>query len=1810
MKHNALTRPALFALGSLISIGTALAEQVIFTEIQYNAQAGQPEFIEVKNNTGTPMDFGTWAFTNGVDYTFPDFNPGDTDAHIFQPFETILVSPVSATALRTAYPSIPAGVRIFGPYTGALSNSGETLTLSDKNGVIMTTVEYNDGGKWPASADGTGHTLSRINPNLTNYEWRNWAASSSIGGTPGEDNTIITTPLLVISEVHFGPDGNTDWIELHSPTTTVSGAPFKLSSEKTLSDAVSLSGTIPAGGYQSFPAVFTPDLNGDINLFLSGGPTILDAVRLDRDNGEESFQSLPVGKEFYGGPGSTQDQPNNPSSRQTDIVINEIMYDAPSDQGTGEYIELYNRGTESVDLSGWEISDGVRFDFPAGTSLPAGGYLVIAADATCLVEGHGTIPVVGDWRGGLRDGGELLRIEDQNGNLVDEVDYLPEGDWPNFADGDGSSMELRHPDMNNDISTAWADSDESQKSTMESFSYTADFLRSTWLPLTSNQELQTHLVGDAHVIIENVSVKQNNSGSNLVQNPGTMSPTESSASGWVCQGTHWASFMDAGKLNLIADGHGDNKANRAEVDMTAPVVGESYTLTFDGRWVSGKSRIIFQTLDHGFGTSFLLPIPANLGTPGAANSALLGSAAPTVTGVIHSPAVPSNSVPVTVSARIESADALTSAELVYRLDNSTGSGTWVRSAMTNDGSGLFSTTVSNYTAQGNIVQFYVEATSGVETTFQPRYGADRPAMWIVDNRTMPSQLLRERFIVSNYDRAALTTSIGGGPTFDYNFPRMSNHFFNATFIANESEIHYNAEIRKSGSPFTRSTNSNIDHGKWKLPGDRLFRGRRRSVIDASGTTEGSGTPRYYDDRIARYFLYQLGHPINEMEFVHSVVNTLPFKLRENHEPISNDFLNRNFADGNDGTLLRIDDEWRFTSDNGDTRSSRNADWSYKDTDNPTAYQSEWIMRTRETDHDFSTFIEFTRELDSNDFDEEKLARMANADMLSLNAVVRGYDADWDTITVNRGKNAYLYRPKDGDGWMLLHWDGDRVFERTGQAILGNRTGVSKYFSQPYIRRQMHYYMTKLLDEHTKGSARTLAWMDAETAAVAGTGVIMPKSHYTNWFDVRENLARNFIGSANANAAFAVTTNNAPTTDDVFTLAGTSPPTVFEIRVVGADDTQLSWPGTTTWELSGITLQSGTNTLSIEGIDHDGNVIEQTTFTITKSNNAAPVIIINSTPKSLNLATGEPLALDATESFDPEGDMLTLAWAVMPNDGVDLTSGPDSANIIFSKPGFYLVTASTTDNAAQMASKTIGVSVYRDDQFSTFGSPQLENFWTSFRATKHDNAPSGPYYSLQDHDGRLTINIPLSTTPLGLPAPMLPPAVQYVDYGDVWKYDDSNAELTGTFAQPNFDDSAWESGPGFLGVGETGLPAPGLQTSNLRKDSAAGLVTYYFRTEFEFTGDPIGAQLSIDHLVDDGVRYYLNGQVIGNVRLPEGVIDSNTVGTKLPVEDVVEENVLIVDVSSSIVQGTNVFAAEVHNERASSSDVVFGTRMRIAANPVGNGVISLDDAEHPWVKRPLPGGDWILQTEVKLEKAQFGEFYAGLLVQANQGGNAFRYGVGFANGTEISAFRVNPSGNSETIGGGSAIEKDIAVVRIEKTGDLLKFQRLVDGAFALVHQITLPTGTTFSTGGVFASTEVEQSIEASFDYAMLIQPIVDYAAWMMANGFTDPNAEYGNTGLNNLLAYALGADLGNTVEPQISSDGGAITFSHRQRIADTELDYSVESSTNLIDWQPAGDLTPQGDLVPNADGTFTVNLLSNIEAANRPEVYYRLIVTLP
>ncbi len=71
------------------------------------------------------------------------------------------------------------------------------------------------------------------------------------------------------------------------------------------------------------------------------------------------------------------------------VLISEVMFkQAGSGNELGEWIELYNPTAESVDISGWRLGDAVQkddyerlYEFPAGTTIPPGGTLVIARQA-------------------------------------------------------------------------------------------------------------------------------------------------------------------------------------------------------------------------------------------------------------------------------------------------------------------------------------------------------------------------------------------------------------------------------------------------------------------------------------------------------------------------------------------------------------------------------------------------------------------------------------------------------------------------------------------------------------------------------------------------------------------------------------------------------------------------------------------------------------------------------------------------------------------------------------------------------------------------------------------------------------------------------------------------------------------------------------------------------------------------------------------------------------------------------------------------------------------------------------------------------------------------------------------------------------------------------------------------------------------------------------------------------------------------------------------------------------------------------------
>jgi hypothetical protein len=122
----------------------------------------------------------------------------------------------------------------------------------------------------------------------------------------------------------------------------------------------------------------------------------------------------------------------------TDVVINEIMYHPyHSTSGTiepedirEEYVELFNRGTALVSLSGWQFSDGVDFAFPNDVTIGAGQYLVVAADVNTFTANYPSVTnVIGGWVGRLSNSGEAIRLNDDMGITIDRVRYADEGDW-------------------------------------------------------------------------------------------------------------------------------------------------------------------------------------------------------------------------------------------------------------------------------------------------------------------------------------------------------------------------------------------------------------------------------------------------------------------------------------------------------------------------------------------------------------------------------------------------------------------------------------------------------------------------------------------------------------------------------------------------------------------------------------------------------------------------------------------------------------------------------------------------------------------------------------------------------------------------------------------------------------------------------------------------------------------------------------------------------------------------------------------------------------------------------------------------------------------------------------------------------------------------------------------------------------------------------------------------------------------------------------------------------------------------------------
>jgi Lamin Tail Domain len=349
---------------------------------------------------------------------------------------------------------------------------------------------------------------------------------------------------------------------------------------------------------------FVPQ-DGDRLFLYSAAGTIADAVvvknRPEARDAEGAWlrPSLPS----PGGPNSFALNP--------DVVIHEIMYHrAPQYLPSGtidhpeEWIEVFNRGNAPVDLTGWRLGGGCSYDFPPGTTLPAGGYLVVASDPVALLAAHPHLTVgttlVGPLSGTLSNQGDLVILEDANGNPVDQVRYHDGGRWDSRADGGGSSLELRNAHADNALPESWTASDESNHSTWQTFTHTGT---AASFPGSSEPNLYHELIfglnGEGEFLLDDVTLTEAEAGSRECIQNGTFA---SGADTWRRLGNHGLHGQtvvtpdpdDAGNpvLRVVAAGPQGHMQDHLETTLKAGGSyvtinpANTYTLTFRARWVS------------------------------------------------------------------------------------------------------------------------------------------------------------------------------------------------------------------------------------------------------------------------------------------------------------------------------------------------------------------------------------------------------------------------------------------------------------------------------------------------------------------------------------------------------------------------------------------------------------------------------------------------------------------------------------------------------------------------------------------------------------------------------------------------------------------------------------------------------------------------------------------------------------------------------------------------------------------------------------------------------------------------------------------------------------------------------------------------------------------------------------------------------------------------------------------------------------------------------------------------------------------------
>ena len=471
------------------------------------------------------------------------------------------------------------------------------------------------------------------------------------------------------------------------------------------------------------------------------------------------------------------------------VVINEIHYDPADPTRQEEFIELHNVGSLPVDLGGWRLEDALEFTFPAGTSIPPGGFRVVAQNIAHFQAKYAQVPL-GPWTGSLRNRGERIQLRNAVGQVIDEVSYGSGFPWPTAARGTGSSLELMHPSLDNDLGGSWrsgavrelipqgASGWRYRPGTTEA-SVPSDAWRSsafvedgTWqtaerLPLGYGEpDIATPLSG-MQGSYWSVFLRKS-----FVLPPGGVPGSlalrlrvDDGCVGWINGIPLTPSLRTSGTpvFNGGAAGTGFTTENAPE-----PAAFTEFNLdSAQFKLREGTNLLALHVFNTSLSSSDLLidavlVAGSSAGTPGATNSVYATSAPPQIRQVQHLPLQPAPGTPVVISARITDPNGVAEVVLRYQIvepgsyvrrSDPAYETSWIDVPMNDAGTGgdvlasdgVFSATLpASLQEHRRLVRYRILATDGTESVTVPYPDDEQPNFAYFVYGGLPSWTARNR----------------------------------------------------------------------------------------------------------------------------------------------------------------------------------------------------------------------------------------------------------------------------------------------------------------------------------------------------------------------------------------------------------------------------------------------------------------------------------------------------------------------------------------------------------------------------------------------------------------------------------------------------------------------------------------------------------------------------------------------------------------------------------------------------------------------------------------------------------------------------------------------------------------------------------------------------------------------------------------------------------------------------------------------------------------------------------------------------------